>query len=271
MMPKQLEPSQSAESRATSLADLRARIDALDETVHRSLMERASIIQSLVQVKRNDRSGSAFRPAREADMMRRLSARHSGMLPIATVEHLWREIISTFTYLQANFSVHLWGGDNPGLARDMARFQFGFTVPLIEQTSADAVVSAVENSVTDLGILPLAPQATNAWWQGLDEQDGPRVISRLPFIVDGDRADVLAALVISRPLADPVAPEIGVFEYSAGDYSNLPDGIDLLVQAGDTALIAAPGELDGDEVAQRLGVSNDVVRPIGGYAAPIIL
>src|SRR4030088_3445652 len=89
-----------------SLEVLRKEIDVIDEQVHRLLMARGDIIDRLIQVKQTQEVGSAFRPAREADMMRRLVERHRGILPLDTVESIWRVIISTFTYVQAPFSVH---------------------------------------------------------------------------------------------------------------------------------------------------------------------
>ena len=92
------------------LGELRAKIDAIDESVHRLLMQRAGVIDELIAVKGTARNGAAFRPGREADMMRRLAARHAGHLPLTAVEHLWREIISTFTALQAPFTVAVSAG-----------------------------------------------------------------------------------------------------------------------------------------------------------------
>src|SRR5882757_8111972 len=89
-----------------SLAVLRQEIDTIDAEVHRLLMARGDIIDRLIKVKETQEVGSAFRPAREADMMRRLVERHRGILPIDTIESIWRVIISTFTYVQAPFSVH---------------------------------------------------------------------------------------------------------------------------------------------------------------------
>ncbi|HEY5217260.1 MAG TPA: chorismate mutase, partial [Pseudolabrys sp.] len=87
-----------------ALGDLRKEIDRIDEAMHQLLMERAEIIDRLIAVKRSQETGSAFRPAREAEMMRRLVKRHKGILPLDTVESIWRVIISTFTYVQAPFS-----------------------------------------------------------------------------------------------------------------------------------------------------------------------
>src|SRR5882757_3460837 len=98
--------AKSSRSETPSLADLRRDIDRIDETMHRLLMERGDIIDRLIAVKQTQESGSAFRPAREADMMRRLVDRHKGILPLDTAESIWRVIISTFTFVQAPFSVH---------------------------------------------------------------------------------------------------------------------------------------------------------------------
>src|SRR3954451_23094725 len=98
-----------------SLADLRADIDRIDEEMHALLMRRGDIIDRLIAVKRTEESGSAFRPAREAAMMRRLVDRHRGILPLDTAESIWRVIIATFTYVQSPFSLHadLSSGDAP--------------------------------------------------------------------------------------------------------------------------------------------------------------
>src|SRR5882762_4320708 len=98
--------AKSPRSEAPSLTDLRRDIDRIDEAVHGLLMERGDIIDRLIAVKQTQETGSAFRPAREADMMRRLVDRHRGILPLDTVESIWRVIIATFTYVQSPFSVH---------------------------------------------------------------------------------------------------------------------------------------------------------------------
>src|SRR5437868_15465786 len=127
-----------------SLADLRKEIDRIDEAMHQLLIERGEIIDRLIAVKRNQDNGtSAFRPAREADMMRRLVKRHKGKLPLDTVESIWRVIIATFTYVQAPFSVHSDVSLGESAMRDSARFHFGFTVPYVSHFSAPAAVQAV--------------------------------------------------------------------------------------------------------------------------------
>ena len=112
-----------------SLAELRKEIDAIDEGVHRLLMQRGDIIDRLIQVKQTQEVGSAFRPAREADMMRRLVERHRGILPLDTVESIWRVIISTFTFVQSPFSVHADLSAGDAMMRDSARFRRSTPTP----------------------------------------------------------------------------------------------------------------------------------------------
>src|SRR5262245_29861068 len=114
-----------------SLAELRKEIDAIDEQVHRLLMARGDIIDRLIQVKQTQEVGSAFRPAREASMMRELVKRHRGILPLDTIESIWRVIISTFTYVQAPFAVHADVSVGESAMRDLARFHFGFNTPYV--------------------------------------------------------------------------------------------------------------------------------------------
>src|SRR6202795_3984086 len=89
-----------------SLQELRKEIDSIDEQVHRLLMARGDIIDRLIQVKQTQEVGSAFPPARGAFMSAGLVRRHRGILPLDTIESIWRVIISTFTYVQAPFAVH---------------------------------------------------------------------------------------------------------------------------------------------------------------------
>ena len=94
--------SKPTQGQAPTLADLRNEIDRIDRAMHELLIERSGIIDTLIKVKKSDETGSAFRPAREASMMRLLVERHHGLLPLDTVESIWRVIIATFTYVQQN-------------------------------------------------------------------------------------------------------------------------------------------------------------------------
>src|SRR6516164_10809556 len=140
---------------ALSLPELRAEIDRIDAAMHTLLMQRGDIIDRLIKVKRTAESGSAFRPAREADMMRRLVERHSGILPLDTAESIWRVIIATFTFVQAPFRVHADFSAGEPAMRDCERFHFGFTVPLMGHMGPAGVLAAIAAAPGDLGLVPV--------------------------------------------------------------------------------------------------------------------
>src|SRR5213595_3478738 len=192
-----------------SLEVLRQEIDAIDEKVHRLLMARGDIIDRLIQVKKTQEVGSAFRPAREADMMRRLVERHRGILPLDTVESIWRVIIATFTFVQAPFSVHADLSAGDAHMRDSARFHFGFTVPFVAHVGAAAVVAAVSESKGDLGLVPAAGAAGgSAWWDALEFDAAPKIIARLPFVERADHPAALPVFVISRVADNAMVTEV---------------------------------------------------------------
>ena len=198
---------------APSLADLRKEIDRIDEAMHQLLIERGDIIDRLISVKRSQDTGtSAFRPAREAEMMRRLVKRHKGILPLDTVESIWRVIISTFTYVQAPFSIHADLSAGDALIRDSARFHFGFTVPFVPHMGAAGVVAAVSESKGDLGLVPAFDVASaGAWWSALEFDAAPKIIARLPFVERPDHPAALPVYVICRVAADAMATEAAVW------------------------------------------------------------
>src|SRR5215475_1102542 len=181
----------------SSLADLRKEIDRLDEAMHRLLLERGEIIGRLISVKKTQETGSAFRPAREADMMRRLVERHRGILPLDTVESIWRVIIATFTFVQAPFSVHADVSVSEVAMRDSARFHFGFTVPYVAHFSASAAVDAVAKSKGDLALVSAVTSRT-PWWTTLEAEGAPKIIARLPFVERADHPAALPVFVVSR-------------------------------------------------------------------------
>jgi chorismate mutase len=206
-----------------SLADLRKEIDRIDEGMHKLLMERGEIIDRLIASKDSQESGSAFRPAREAEMMRRLVKRHKGILPLDTAESIWRVIISTFTYVQAPFSVHADLSAGDALMRDSARFHFGFTVPFVPHMGAAGVVAAVSSSKGDLGLVPaLGVASAGAWWSALEFDAAPKIIARLPFVERADHPAALPVFVVSKIAADAMATEAGVWSVRVSGWGAKP-------------------------------------------------
>jgi len=263
-----------------SLADLRREIDRLDASMHDLLIERGAIIDRLIEVKKTQDSGSAFRPGREASMMKVLAERHRGLLPFDTIESIWRIIISTFTYVQAPYSVHasLEAGDDR--MRDSARFHFGFTVPYVTHAQASDVIEAVKHAAGDLGIFAFNRQATAPWWRGLDAPDAPKIIARLPFVERPDHPAGTPVFVISKPLTDAAVRDSVIFhvettnwnEAIVSDLEKNNLSIEAEFHEGSdirSLLISASGTFTSAMVVQLFAdhkISTTTVQEIGSHA-----
>jgi chorismate mutase len=262
-----------------ALADLRREIDRLDEAMHELLIERGQIIDRLIATKKTQETGSAFRPAREADMMRRLVGRHHGNLPLDTVESIWRVIISTFTYVQAPFAVHADLSAGDALMRDSARFHFGFTVPFEPHMGASSVVEAVSESRGDLGLVPaFAIAGAGPWWTALEFDSAPKIIARLPFVERADHPAAMPVFVVSRVAADAMVTETEVWSMRVSGWKSasvnavaaLADVIAVPDRAFDGAALLVSVERGGiGAVAEALRNSGASIRSsalVGSHA-----
>ena len=273
-------PDGGKEKDEPTLDELRQRIDSIDEAIHRHLIERSEIVQALIAVKRTHKPGAAFRPGREMDMMRRLVGRHRGILPITTVEHLWREIIATFTHMQAPFDVVV----EPGVElRDVARFYFGFSVGFKEAADSARVIEQVrEGDGLVLGLVANQSDAMSAWWIPLS-RDGVQIIGRLPVIQQPGRPVDLDAFILSMPLMDTTVPDMRLVALSAPH----EDGVQGAIRAIGGRLISCVMEEGHCEclVAVPFSVADVAVEGltrlpanpmhirgvVGGYWTPIAL
>lgn len=265
-----------------TLADIRGEIDRLDAAMHGLLIERSEVIETLIKVKGTSASGSAFRPAREAEVLRRLVERHRGLLPLDTVESIWRVIISTFTYVQAPHAVHADITGDAAAIRDSARFHFGFTVPFLTHGSAAEVIAAVDGSKGDLGVFRLDQSAeAGPWWRMLEGPAAPKIIARLPFIDRPDHPAGLPVYVVSKPLAEAAVREVVVASLTAERWK--PDvparlaklGMKVVTMGGTHAalsvLAAHPETLTPGFITSALadmGCGQVRYAEIGGHTAP---
>jgi chorismate mutase len=246
-----------------TLADLRVEIDRIDASMHELLMERGGIIDRLIAIKARQGGGSAFRPAREASMMRAIAERHRGLLPLDTVEGIWRIIISTFTFVQSPYSVHADMSRGDAAMRDSARFHFGFTVPCVPHHGAGGVIEAV----------------ARASGTRLCPASAPKIIARLPMVERPDHPAGMPVFVIARPLAEGAARDVIIEAVSLdrwrGDYpAELGAlGVEIIGNAADgmglSLLIARPGALHISAVAGALlkaGAADLRITEIGAHA-----
>jgi len=265
--------------RVPTLADLRREIDRIDAAMHELLLERGDIIDTLIAVKKTQEVGSAFRPAREADMMRRLVERHRGNLPLDTAESIWRVIIASFTYVQAPFAVHADLSAGDALMRDSARFHFGFTVPFVPHAGAASVVAAVSESKGDLGLVPaFATAGAGPWWAALEFDAAPKIIARLPFVERPNHPAALPVFVVSRVAADAMVTETEVWSVrvagwnaaSVHSIAALADVVAVPDRAFDGAALLVSVERGGIKAVEKalvkIGASIRSTALVGSHA-----
>jgi chorismate mutase/prephenate dehydratase len=192
---------------AATLAELRAELDRLDDALHDLLMQRAEVVTRVAAMAA--RGKVPFRPGREAQIIRRLLARHQGPLPARALPRLWRELLAATTSMQGPFSIAVCETDPAQGLAAAAREHFGALTPLrLHRTPAQAIAEVSAGTAT-VAVLPLPqeeePQAA-AWWTTLLHQDEPRmyVVARLPFWAPRpDGAARPEALVVAAAAPDP--------------------------------------------------------------------
>jgi chorismate mutase len=170
---------------AAALADLRAELDRLDDAMHDLLMQRAAVV-SRVAALGTQAKKVPFRPGREAEIIRRLLARHSGPLPRRVLPRLWRELFAATTSMQGHFVITVCEPDPPAGFAMLAREHFGVSTPLRVHRSPAQAIAEVSSGTATAAVLPLPVEeepARAAWWTALLHRDEPRIhiVARLPF------------------------------------------------------------------------------------------
>ena len=252
------------------LQAIRSRIDAIDEKMHRLLIERSGVVAELIRIKGLSKPGAAFRPDREADMMRRLAMRHEGALPLPTVEHIWREIITTFTAMQAPFGIAAGPAADPLAMRDAIRFYFGFSIPVTTCRTNEEAIGRVAGSAMDIAVIEQA--AEGRWWAGLAGADAPKIFAKLPFIEATDRPAGLPAYVVGPPINQGAPPDIRVYATAAvPELSAAVASLDGSIgsEAGGELLVELPVAATLDDLWRAAGRSVSDAREIGGFFQPI--
>ncbi|MCH9020463.1 MAG: chorismate mutase, partial [Proteobacteria bacterium] len=110
---------------SASLESLRRDIDAIDDEIHDLLMRRTEVVERIGALKNQTESDVFIRPAREAEIMRRLIDRHRGRFPASVVVRLWREVLAATSRLQGPFSVAVHAPEKSVGYWDLARDHFG--------------------------------------------------------------------------------------------------------------------------------------------------
>lgn len=179
-----------------NLATIRREINSIDNSIHDLIMRRTGLVERIRAAKTGD---GFYRPAREAEIVRRLMARHSGSFPKISLARMWREMMAAITRLQGPFSVAAFVSDDKPGYWDLARGHFGVTVEIAAHQTKRSVMSAVRERTATVGLLPVPEEGeTDPWWPDLGGTTNPLfIVGKLPFVPIGARGDP-HALVVGR-------------------------------------------------------------------------
>ena len=147
----------------SELDRLRASIDRIDETILEALNERAKLARAIGTLK----VGQAYRPEREAQVLRRVKERNPGPLSGETVALLFREIMSACLALERPITV-AYLGPKGTFSERAALKHFGLAAEALPASSIDEVFRAVESGGADFGVVPVENSTEGAVGRSLD-------------------------------------------------------------------------------------------------------
>jgi chorismate mutase len=269
--------------RSGDLPALRAELDRIDNALHDLLMQRAGIVEYVGR----SAKPAAFRPGREASIIRRLLGRHHGALPPVAVVRIWRELLAGTTAMQGGFSLAVCDDDHGAVFTQLAREHFGTLTPLRAYASTEKALLDVRRGIASVAVLPY-PSETDTWWVALlHDHSRPHIIGRLPFWKPRpEGAPSAQAVVVALTPADASEADRSLLglecddEVSRDQLSSelstaglAPQSMVVTRQRGASianVLVEVEGHLcDDDPRLSKLG--SDPRRPIvlGCYALPV--
>jgi chorismate mutase/prephenate dehydratase len=145
------------------LKKLRDRIDALDERLVTLLSARARLAQRIGRLKR----GPAYRPEREAQVLRRILKLNRGPLADGALARLYSEIMSACRALEDQLSVAYLGPQGT-FSQEAAAKHFGGLTRFVPCASIDEVFRQVETGAAGYGVVPVENSTEGAVGRTLD-------------------------------------------------------------------------------------------------------
>ena len=150
-------------SATRDLSALRNEIDALDTVILENLNARAALARKVGSLK----VGQAYRPEREAEVLRRIMAINDGPLPDEVVARLFREIMSACLALERPITVAYLGPQGTFSERAAIK-HFGEGADTQPCASIDEVYRNVESGAADFGVVPVENSTEGAVGRSLD-------------------------------------------------------------------------------------------------------
>ncbi|SFF30937.1 chorismate mutase [Fontimonas thermophila] len=159
-------------SNPQTLEEARREIDALDEQIQALISQRARIAQAIAHIKqRMGDGGDHYRPAREAEVLRRVIARNQangGPLTDEVIARLMREIMSACLSLESPLTVAYLGPEGTYTQAAVLK-HFGDSVRARANNAIDEIFRDVESGAADYGVVPVENSIGGVVSHTLDE------------------------------------------------------------------------------------------------------
>ena len=149
---------------ADSLKDIRGKIDALDTRLVQLLSARAKLAQQAWHAKG---SAAAYKPEREAQVLRRVRELNKGPLSGAALSRLFTEIMSVCRTLEEQMAVAYLGPEGT-FSQEAVVKHFGAATGSQPHATIDEVFRAVETGAAGYGVVPVENSTEGAVGRTLD-------------------------------------------------------------------------------------------------------
>jgi chorismate mutase-like protein len=142
------------------LQNIRNKIDIIDNKIHDLLIERAEIVEKVVEEKRKYKEANlvVYRPSREHEILVRIIQRHKGNLPEKSLINIWRNLISSYINMQAELTLNF-----SSTLDKIVNNHFGRDIKKEKTTTAIEALKKLNENKVNITVLPY-PNAHNDWW-----------------------------------------------------------------------------------------------------------
>ncbi|MDB9971884.1 chorismate mutase [Alphaproteobacteria bacterium] len=142
------------------LQNIRNKIDSIDNKIHDLLIERAEIVEKVVEEKRKYKEANlvVYRPAREHEILVRIIQRHKGNLPEKSLINIWRNLISSYINMQAELTLNF-----SSTLDKIVNNHFGGDIKKEKTTTAKEALKKLNENKVNITVLPY-PNTYNDWW-----------------------------------------------------------------------------------------------------------
>ena len=142
-----------AEEGSEGLEALRREVDVLDTQIVELLSRRAELSRRVGELKHGDR-GALYAPAREAEILDRLTRLSAGALRPDHLRAIYREILSVSRDLQRPVRIAFLG-PRATYGHQAALQRFGSAAEYVPAATNPGIVDEVERGAADFGVIPI--------------------------------------------------------------------------------------------------------------------